>query len=74
MTDLLRRSELAVPASNDNMFEKGATSREVKEKLGGTYYNILGKMQENGHRLIKEGSLFTLTHKDDLNKAKKAKK
>ncbi|MGB9225681.1 HpcH/HpaI aldolase/citrate lyase family protein [Mycobacterium sp.] len=24
MTDLLRRSELAVPASNDNMFEKGA--------------------------------------------------
>lgn len=26
MTDLLRRSELAVPASNDNMFEKGARS------------------------------------------------
>ena len=26
MTDLLRRSELAVPASNDNMFEKGAKS------------------------------------------------
>jgi citrate lyase subunit beta / citryl-CoA lyase len=25
MTDLLRRSELAVPACNDNMFEKGAT-------------------------------------------------
>jgi len=24
VTDLLRRSELAVPASNDNMFEKGA--------------------------------------------------
>ncbi|MGO9506440.1 MAG: HpcH/HpaI aldolase/citrate lyase family protein [Mycobacterium sp.] len=26
MTDLLRRSELAVPASNDNMFENGARS------------------------------------------------
>ncbi|MEE6136418.1 CoA ester lyase [Mycobacterium sp. 050128] len=26
MTDLLRRSELAVPACNDNMFEKGANS------------------------------------------------
>ena len=26
MTDLLRRSELAVPASNDNMFEKAAAS------------------------------------------------
>jgi citrate lyase subunit beta / citryl-CoA lyase len=26
MTDLLRRSELAVPASNDDMFEKGARS------------------------------------------------
>jgi citrate lyase subunit beta / citryl-CoA lyase len=26
MTDLLRRSELAVPACNDNMFEKGAKS------------------------------------------------
>jgi len=49
------------------LFEKGATTREVKEKLGGTYYNILGKMEQRGHRLEKEGSGFIkLTHKDDV--------
>lgn len=50
------------------MFEKGATAKEVKEELDGTYYNILGKAKENGHKLEKEGSLIKLTHKDDLGK------
>lgn len=58
------------------MFEKGATSKEVKDELGGTYYNILKKAVENGHKLEKEGALVKLTHSSDLSKkpAKKAKK
>ena len=60
------------------MFEKGATTREVKETIGGTYYNILGKCVQQGHKLLKEGSLITLVHKSEIGKkpapAKKGKK
>jgi hypothetical protein len=63
------------------MFEKGATTREVKDAIGGTYYNILKKAEQQGHRLEKDGSIIKLTHRDDLAKkapakvpAKKAKK
>jgi hypothetical protein len=48
------------------MFERGATSREVKAELGGTYYNILGKMEQRGHRIEKDGALIKLTHKDSV--------
>ena len=50
------------------MFEKGATSREVKLELGGTFYNLLGKMVKNGHTMEKEGAFIKIIHKD----AKKA--
>jgi len=56
------------------MFEKGATAKEVKESLGGTYYNILGKMVQNGHTMVKEGSVIRITHSDDKAKAKAKKK
>jgi hypothetical protein len=57
------------------LFEKGATSKEVKDQLGGTYYNILGKMVKNGHKVEKEGAIIRLTHKDAASKpAKKSKK
>lgn len=46
------------------MFEKGATAKEIKEKLGGTYYNILKKQQKLGHLIEKEGSIIKLTHRD----------
>lgn len=55
------------------MFEKGATSKEVKDALGGTYYNILKRMVMKGHKVEKEGSLIKLTHTDDT-KPKVAKK
>lgn len=51
-----------------SLFEKGATAKEVKEKLGGTYYNILGKMVEKGHKMEKEGALIKLTHSDSSKK------
>ncbi len=56
------------------MFEKGATTAEVKKAIGGTYYNILKKCTEAGHKLEKEGAKITLIHKDDAGKpaAKKA--
>lgn len=58
-----------------NLFEQGATSKEVKQALGGTYYNILGKMVRDGHKVEKEGHLVKLTHKDEVGKpAKKSKK
>lgn len=53
------------------LFEKGATTKEVKDKIGGTYYNILGKAVQNGHKMEKEGSLIKLTHKDDIAVGKK---
>jgi hypothetical protein len=43
------------------MFEKGATSKEVKEVLGGTFYNILAKVQKEGHKVEKEGHLVKLS-------------
>ncbi len=54
------------------LFEKGATSKEVKEELGGTYYNILKKMVKDGHKLEKEGALIKLIHRGP-NKAIAAK-
>lgn len=56
------------------MFEKGATTKEVKETIGGTYYNILGKMVKDGHTVVKEGSLIKITHSADKAKAKPKKK
>lgn len=50
------------------MFEKGATTSEVKKAIGGTYYNILAKCVENGHKMHKEGSLITIVHKSDAGK------
>lgn len=50
------------------MFAKGATAREVKDELGGTYYNILKKMVEDGHTIEKDGAIIKVIHKDDKNK------
>ena len=56
------------------LFEAGATAREVKEKLGGTYYNVLAKMVKDGHKLEKEGSLMKLIHRDANKPVAKKKK
>ncbi len=55
------------------MFERGATSKEVSEEVGGTYYNILKKAQLNGHKLEKDGAIIKVTHRD-ANKAPVKKK
>jgi len=55
------------------LFEKGATAAEVKQKLGGTYYNILGRCAAAGHKMEKEGHIIKLTHKDELGKKATAK-
>ena len=49
-------------------FERGATAAEVKQKMGGTYYNILGRCVAQGHKMEKEGHIIKLTHKNDLGK------
>lgn len=57
-----------------SMFEKGATAKEVKDAIGGTYYNILGKCVKNGHKLEREGAVIKLTHSDAIAAKKAAKK
>lgn len=56
------------------MFEAGSSAAEVKAELKGTYYNILKKLVQNGHKLERTGNILKITHKDDLNKAAKTKK
>lgn len=51
------------------MFEKGATAKEVKEEVGGTYYNILKRLTAEGHSVEKEGAVIKITHKSDKVKA-----
>jgi hypothetical protein len=49
------------------LYEKGTTSKELLEKAGGRFYNILRRLTENGHLVERspEG-VFTLTHKDEI--------
>ena len=56
------------------LFEEGATSGEIKRELGGTYYNVLKKMIEQGHRLEKYGAITKLIHRDELAPKKPKKK
>lgn len=57
------------------MYEKGATAGEIKEALGGRYYNILKKLESDGHTVTKdpETGAWKLTHKDDKKAPAKAK-
>lgn len=49
------------------LYEKGTTSAEIEEKIGGRHYNILRTLAKKGHRVAKmPGGGFKLTHKDDL--------
>jgi hypothetical protein len=55
------------------MFEKSASMKDIKEKFGNNYYNILSRMVKEGHHLEKlEGGKMRLTHKDDWGKKAKA--
>jgi hypothetical protein len=55
------------------MYVKGASSQDIMERLGGRYYNILKKLMAEGHKVEKEGSVWKLTHKDDVKTKKKVK-
>jgi outer membrane biosynthesis protein TonB len=49
------------------LYEKGATSKDIKEATGGKFYNVLTKLTSEGHKLEKlPGGVFRLTHKDDV--------
>jgi hypothetical protein len=49
------------------LYEKGTTSKELLEKAGGRFYNILRRLSTQGHLVERspEG-VFTLTHKDEI--------
>lgn len=49
------------------MYEEGCSAKQILDELGGRHYNILKKLQKEGHRISKtELGVWTLTHKDDL--------
>ncbi len=55
------------------MYEHGTTARELQEKIGGRFYNILQKLAKDGHKVEKRaGGGFKITHKDDLMKKDEA--
>jgi len=46
------------------MYVKGASTNEIKEELGGRFYNILKKLKADGHKVEKlENGKWKLTHK-----------
>jgi hypothetical protein len=48
------------------MYEKGCTTAEIKDKLGGRYYNILKILEKRGHRVERfPGGKFKVTHAED---------
>ena len=53
------------------MFEKGCRMTDVTASIGGSYYNMLRKLEKRGH-IVKRGpnGMTTVIHKDDV-KAKK---
>ncbi len=49
------------------MYETGASARDIDDKIGGRHYNVLKRLQTEGHRVEKfENGKFKLTHKDDV--------
>lgn len=49
------------------MYERGATGKEIKDTLQGRFYNILKTLSDQGHKVEKgEGGIWKLTHKDDV--------
>jgi hypothetical protein len=56
------------------MYERGTTSAELKEVLGGRFYNVLKKLQKDGHLVERtpEG-IFKVTHITDRLKEQEAK-
>lgn len=59
------------------MLERGAKMAEMTDYLGGTYYNLIRKLRDDGHSVSKDDSTgkFVLKHKDDVaSGGKKAKK
>lgn len=48
------------------MLEHGASMREVKQVHGQAYYNMLKQLEKQGHKIVKTGAFYTLTHKDDV--------
>jgi hypothetical protein len=57
------------------MYVKGCTTTEIKEQLGGRYYNILKILEERGHRVERfPGGKFLVTHREDVEAKKRSKK
>lgn len=49
------------------LYEQGTTAKEILTKVGGRHYNILTKLEKDGHKVDKRpGGGFKLTHKDEV--------
>lgn len=53
------------------MLEKGCRMADVTASIGGTYYNLLGRLLKDGHKLEKAANGYLqLVHKDNVKKGK----
>lgn len=49
------------------LYEKGATAKDIQDKVGGKHYNVLKRLEKEGHKVEKlEGGIWKLTHVDDV--------
>lgn len=57
------------------MLVQGCRMADITQELRGTYYNMLRKLIQNGHKLEKQGNgILVLVHKDDIEKSTKRRK
>lgn len=53
------------------MLEEGSRMSAITEDVGGTYYNLLKKLTQDGHKIEKSPTgIIKLIHKDDIKKVK----
>lgn len=56
------------------MLQKGCRMKDITNKIGGTYYNVLRRLVKEGHVLEKRGDgTLQLIHRDDVKKPKAKK-
>ena len=54
------------------LYEKGVTSAQLMDELGGRHYNVLARLSQQGHKIEKlQGGVWKVTHKDDIKKKSK---
>jgi len=54
-----------------DMFEAGAKMADVKSETGTNHYNLLRRLEDDGHEVSKDGAVIFVQHKDAAKKTSK---